>query len=193
MLVLLFRIMEEGFCWLGTPCSSWVSLSRSWSQRTCLSPEGPRHASFKLSKYLKLNNAVAIISALIIRTCKVLHIRHMVEQPRSSLLYRFKPMRLALCDADSCNLAMSSFGGTSPKPLKLMGDKRIGRTMRGVHLKLQKLISKPTGRLTKERKGTRYTGDKSALTESSAYTARFGRCVALAFLGETPQKILTLV
>ena len=39
----MLRIGKNGYVHLGTPCKSWVALSRPWSKRSMLAPQGPSH------------------------------------------------------------------------------------------------------------------------------------------------------
>ena len=41
IMVLVLRIVRGGLLWLGTPCQSWIILSRSWTRRTRFRPQGP--------------------------------------------------------------------------------------------------------------------------------------------------------
>lgn len=40
-LILLLSVIEDGYLHFGTPCKSWVALSRSFTRRSVLRPQGP--------------------------------------------------------------------------------------------------------------------------------------------------------
>ena len=60
------RIQSHGILWMGTPCRSWVALSRSWTRRSLLQPAGPsaKFTSKKQRAYLDEHNAIASLTSL---------------------------------------------------------------------------------------------------------------------------------
>ena len=89
LLQLVFRTVSSGLVWLGTPCKSWVMLSRSWSGRTMARPGGPANASKAQKAYLDEHNAMAEVSSCLVRTAHAVSLRYIVEQPISSLLFSY--------------------------------------------------------------------------------------------------------
>eukprot|EP00973_Karenia_brevis_P089021 12346149-Karenia_brevis.AAC.1 len=96
--VLLLRVASGGYVHFGTPCKSWVTLSRSWTQRSLLRPAGPPASKLKpaQAKYLESHNRIATYTAYLIKTARALGIEFTIEQPTSSLLFSFKDISLAL-------------------------------------------------------------------------------------------------
>ena len=68
LLVMILRMVMRGLVWLGTPCSSWVIISRSHARRARFREEGPAAANPRLRHYLDENNALGHITALIMKT-----------------------------------------------------------------------------------------------------------------------------
>eukprot|EP00415_Alexandrium_ostenfeldii_P003406 UN3406 len=85
----LLAVAAGGLLWLGTPCKSWVALSRSWSCRSTAMPQGPVPAlcSGTQHKYLHEHSTIAGVTALLLRTSALLGLRCTLEQPLSSLLF----------------------------------------------------------------------------------------------------------
>ena len=193
LLTYVLSIMIEGWCWLGTPCSSWIILSRSFTQRSIVQPSGPTTwKSRKQHDYVKKHNDIATISALVYKTCVILGIAVAVEQPRSSLLWRFPPVKEALemAPLHTIPFFMSSFGHTSQKPLIVKGSGAYLDVVREVAVRRPK--TEATQELVKYQ-GARFTGCRAALTESSSYRRAFGFAVALAFVGKNADEILHML
>ena len=116
----LLCVTAGGLVWMGTPCKSWVCLSRAWTQRSKDMPMGPVPAVCrrKQAAYLAKHNKIAEINALIALSAQALGIKWVVEQPLSSLLFHFPPMRSAIsrCNAETVSFRMSALGSDSPKP-----------------------------------------------------------------------------
>eukprot|EP00969_Alexandrium_andersonii_P231588 10227154-Alexandrium_andersonii.AAC.1 len=94
----MLRIGKNGYVHLGTPCKSWVALSRSWSQRSCIAPQGPSpsRVSDEQWSYLREHNSIGHITAHVVRTAHALGLVYTIEQPVSSLLFSFDPVLKAL-------------------------------------------------------------------------------------------------
>ena len=133
LLIKLMRVMRCGWLWLGTPCKSWVALSRSFSRRSMLIPEGPPASatSARQRLYLDEHNGIAQLTALLFETACLLSIHPVIEQPQSSLLFHYKPVESVLNKFEAMHIAfqMAAFGGSSPKPLIIRG---VGRFFAGV-------------------------------------------------------------
>ena len=52
LLTLLFRACAGGHLHLGTPCKSWVCLSRSYTHRSSINPGGPNRRMSKTGRVL---------------------------------------------------------------------------------------------------------------------------------------------
>ena len=199
LLSLVLRVAAGGLIWLGTPCSSWVALSRSFTKRSAFQPEGPPVAFRTQAQhdYLEKHNQLANISAFVIRTARALGIDYILEQPVSSLLFQYPPMVQALKDCTSCHIWMSAFGADSPKPLMLKGSasqilETIGEVSKQRRRKcpLQTHLAKAS---VDSRGVKRFTGKRSLLQASSAYTREMGLAVAYAHLGFNPSQIMSML
>ena len=182
-IVLLLRVSAGGYAHFGTPCKSWIVLSRSWTRRSILRPQGPKLSSVSpaRARYLKMHNEIATRSVLLIKTARALGIWFTLEQPVSSLLFGFCPEILVGCK--SAAFGMGQFGGDSPKPLKLVGTAPWLHTFRQVYLlRTSRMKSIPLKRLT-HKEGKSFTGKQSQLVDSAGYTKCFGHCIALCVLG----------
>ena len=42
-ITMMLQVCSHGLLWLGTPCQSWIGLSRSYTRRLRIQPEGPHH------------------------------------------------------------------------------------------------------------------------------------------------------
>ena len=190
--VWILRIGRHGYVHLGTPCKSWIALSRAWSKRSMMAPQGPgrNRTNPKQWAYLQEHNAIGHITAYIVRTAHALDLSYTIEQPVSSLLFSFDPVLKALAATGFVTAAftMGSFGGESPKPLLLKGSAPWLRTFREVALKRKAESTPPTKRLTTTT-SSGFTGQKGDLDASSGYTCAFGVAVALACLGLGPDEV----
>ena len=97
-IVLLLRVAMHGHAHFGTPCKSWVALSRAFTKRSGLLPRGPpkSRCTPALWKYLSLHNHIAQVTSYLIKTCVAMQHTYTVEQPVSSLLFSYEPMVAAL-------------------------------------------------------------------------------------------------
>ena len=149
-MILLLRVASGGHLHFGTPCSSWVALSRSFTKRSSYQPKGPdkAHCTKKQWAYLQLHNRIAKISSYLMKLATLLGHTVSLEQPVSSLLFSYAPMVAALKDAISAPFHMGAFGGESPKPLKLVGTAAWLSVFRAVYLARKSAATKPSKRLT---------------------------------------------
>ena len=77
------RSGRNAVIWLGVACNTWVSTSRGSTGRSFAIPEGRcQHKSVADA------NVMASRAALIALLCSALELVWVVEQPRSSLLFR---------------------------------------------------------------------------------------------------------
>ena len=186
----------EGLLWLGTPCCSWVILSRSSTRRSALLPGGPADCT----DFVATHNCIAELCSLLARTAYACRVYFIFEQPQSSLLYKYRPVQetLSHCGAVTCHVWMGAFDGETPKPLVLKSTapwlgsvfqivcselhKAMPRKARTVHLCKSQLTANGT---------KRFTGVKNALRSSAAYTAAFGEAIGLAHRGHDATHILS--
>lgn len=193
LMELLLRIRTKGLTWLGTPCKSWVCLSRSFTRRSSLQPAGPPKAytTGRQFEYLMEHNCIADVCALVIRTVAALNIDFIVEQPMSSLLFSYPAIRDCLkdCGGIGINFMMAAFNGESPKPLLLKGSPAYLHVFAAVAKTRLRMAAKPTRRLV-HKQGKFFTGNRSDLQQSSGYTRCMGTAMALAFAGQTHDKIV---
>ena len=189
LLGLVLRIGKGGLLWMGTPCKSWVIMSRSFTQRSLSHPEGPPAHLCKTprqAKYLKEHNLLADRSALLAKLAYVLNIYYVIEQPQSSILFRYPPLAKVLDETSATAIAfrMGDFGGDSPKPLRLLGTagvwiqtfSKVSKYRQSLHLK------SPSKRLTVCKDG-QFTGISSEMRASSGYTPSMGTALAFSYLG----------
>ena len=85
---LILRLRINGSVWSGQPCSSWVFLSRSVSQRTATSPSGDDY-----NPWVRTHNVLASRCALLFLLAMARSATWCCEQPASSLLDRYHRMR----------------------------------------------------------------------------------------------------
>ena len=149
-----------------------------------MAPAGPprRHRSKHLDEYLATHNRLADLTSFLIRMAIALGHRYTVEQPVSSLLFSYSPIACVAHNADSVSFCMGYFAGNTLKPLRIVGTASWLHVFRDVYLRRKKTCAKPTEKLARTDKSG-FTGIKRKLDESSAYTAVFGRCVALCHQG----------
>eukprot|EP00969_Alexandrium_andersonii_P157857 6976441-Alexandrium_andersonii.AAC.1 len=94
----LCRIQAKGVLWCGTPCKSWVILSRAWTRRSIHQPAGPSSAftSPALRAYLDEHNYIATVTSYLLTSAWCMGLYYVVGQPQSLILFRFPPMAKAL-------------------------------------------------------------------------------------------------
>ena len=137
------------------------------------------------------HNKLASLTADLFRLGWALGLRCCIEQPASSLLFRFGPIAQVLKDscAKSVAVRMSSFCGDSCKPLVLKG---IGDWLLELH-KVARVRNRHVPTQSKRplahncAKG--YTGIPRALAASSSYTACFGFAIACALADQSASQI----
>lgn len=97
--------------WLGTPCSVW-----------CIARKGVRDVARAEAKD-RLGVTFAMFSAKIIKACLAHDVVFVLENPASSKLWKFAPMREALEDPQvrTVNFHACAYGAKSMKPTILAG------------------------------------------------------------------------
>ena len=172
-------------------------LSRGWTQRSVLAPAGPSasHTSPAQQAYLTEHNGIAKLSSYLAWTAHLLGLHVVIEQPVSSLLFSYGPISCLIhgIKATSVSFGMSTFEGSTPKPLLLKGTGQFLQTFDAVSKIQRKTVKKPQERLVtvgKKRSNGQacFTGKSNELTKSSGYTQAFGRAMALSFLGHNPER-----
>jgi hypothetical protein len=181
----LCRCRALGLTWLGTPCSSWIFLGRSNAGRYTWLPQGD-----ETREYTRAHNNLANISIDLawLAFCLGLHV--VIEQPLSSILFDYAPMRALIhkTGMQRATVQLGGFGAASRKPLQLWGTVPWLSQLAQASTQRQK-SAKPGEKLsvtTTDNLGRQnVTGKKAALKESSAYPPEFGRVV-----GELHRKLL---
>ena len=102
-----------------------------------------------------------------------------IEQPSSSLLFAFAPIKraLALTGAFTKSVRLGSFGALTKKPLKLWGTSPILHRLRFWSNFLWDPDAVISGGLADVDEQGRVTGNQEALTESSSYPEPFSQTV----------------
>ena len=185
----LLRVTEGGLVWLGVPCQSWVCLSRSYTSRSSVQPQGPPppFAGQRQREYLARHNKIAERVALVLQTCTLLRLQWVIGQPLSPLRLSYKAIaqEVRKVGVVSVCIRMDNLRGDSPKPLLLKGTARFLATLQEVSKLLSGLAApqRLVVEWTSAQGVKQFTGKKKALKKSSAYTFAFGAAVALAFRG----------
>ncbi len=155
-------------------------ISRSVAKRSKENPWGRTQLPF-----VQNGNEQAIRLAIQMLLAFMLRVHFTIEQPTGSLLNYFPPVKqcMALTTSESVPMWTGSYGGTTPKPLKLMGNApHVGELQTG-----RPNLSQLAGRTficIRDANGRRHvTGLAAHLGLSGAYTKEFGRAHASAFLG----------
>eukprot|EP00435_Cladocopium_sp_Y103_P073051 s121_g42.t1 len=156
MLMAVRNLRPGGLVLVGPPCSSWIFLSRSQTGRSWSNPEGNGRRAVELANIF-IRRLLYILYFAHKRGCKFL-----IEQPVSSVLWYFRPMRqfLQFTGARRVSFPMGSYGSPTIK---------MTVTHKGAPL-VKKTISK-SGK-------QQVTGIRGALRESASYPAGFGFALA---------------
>ena len=110
MLAGLRSIIIGGLCWMAFPCSSWVFISRGSSKRSRLRPQGRR----RYAKVVEANRlARRVVYAA--RYVEKKGAYWVLEQPVSSLVYEYPPMRSLLKQPGvwEIRVPLGQYGATS--------------------------------------------------------------------------------
>ena len=174
VLSMLEGTRRGGLVWLAPPCSSWIFLSRSKSQRTKQRPQGNH-----LDPWVKHHNCIADFVATVLMRCQELGLDYVIEQPSSSLLYDYPPIKHAVTVSAGrrVHLTLGSYGAESLKPLVLVGTTPWVEDLRP-HSRKRSCSSV----LTIRDASGRVTGRPEALLASAAYPAAFCERIASLFL-----------
>lgn len=192
----ILRVVVNGFVWFAVPCSSWVCLSRSFTMRSHLQPAGPpkKYTSAKQRTYLDMHNSIADTVALVIRTLRAIDVDFIIEQPVSSMLFHYEPIRSLVAGTFTVPFQMQNFCGDTPKPLILKGSPAWLQTFSSV-AQLRHGSNIAIDRLTvpgRKSDGTNtFSGKTKHLKRSSGYTYSMGVAIACCYLGESPNQVLS--
>lgn len=109
----LRSIIIGGLCWFALPCSSWVFISRGSSKRNRLRPHGQR-------RYLKVKQANRLARRLVY-ACRFVEKKGaywVLEQPVSSLVYLYPPVRALLLQPGvrEIRVPLGEYGASSVTP-----------------------------------------------------------------------------
>ena len=188
LIAMVLRTCIGGVLWMGTPCKSWVALSRSFTQRSLAWPEGPpaHLCTARQHAYLKEHNTLVDRTALLADLAHCLGIFFVVEQPLSSILFHYRPLAQVLAKAEALTIPfrMQNFRGDSVKPLRLKGTGMWLKTFLEVNACRQKSaqVKSLKSLVVKDAAGN-FTGIAKELTLSSGYTQSMGTALAFCYLG----------
>ena len=162
-LFLIARVEPGGLVWFGPPCSSWVWISRRHSRRSRDDVAGDRS-----SAWVNKANMVAQRVSELARVCAARHVRYVIEQPRSSLLFLYPQVAEALrgTRADRVSLELGRAGSPTPKPIILVG---TARWLRTVASQVRRRPMVTSGRTLATVRPGSVDGNRAALAASAAY------------------------
>lgn len=118
LLRMMVRVAQGGLILMGLPCTTWVFISRRYYRRSW-DVEGCSYNAETLK-----HNAIAHITAYLYKTAIQLGCRAVIENPLTSIVWRFRPIAEALNRTVHyrCQLCMSSFlNQSSSKPVVFIG------------------------------------------------------------------------
>lgn len=118
LLAATMKIREGGLLWAAPPCSTWVFLSRGSTGRNVALGGNPN------SPYVQGQNALVKRLILIWRLCVARRVFFVIEQPKSSCMFDYEPMKrfLESCEGvQRVQLQMGAFGMAACKDTWLVG------------------------------------------------------------------------
>ncbi|CAL1128416.1 unnamed protein product, partial [Cladocopium goreaui] len=112
------HVRQQGCAWFALPCSSWVFLSQGSTKRHFLRPQG-----WNCFKSTAEGNRLARRLAYLLELCHKLKIFYIIEQPESSLLFRYKPFwrLLKKHGAHRVKCSLGAFNALTVKPVVFWG------------------------------------------------------------------------
>lgn len=177
-LAVLSGCAPAALSWLGTQCSSFVVLCRAQSLRTETNMfEGDVSRSF-----VRVGNALASISALLMFISYMTLCVPVLEQPGNSCLPSCGVMRCVLHHIQAYRVMTyhGSFGAETIKPLQIISTSpRISALIRPRPTVTVTDDDGKEGLVTRSEDGA-FTGNKQNLESSQAYTRQFGLAVVRA-------------
>lgn len=179
-LLCLTATRRKALVWLGCPCSSFVLLCKSVSLRVLENNYEGDETKF----FVREGNCLGQVAALFLLLSWLLDCFPGLEQPLNSVLPWTRVMSAVLryIQAYQTTTYHFAFGGPTLKPLQLWSCRRFMSRMSR---------PRPTGtyvseddELVQRNSDGTFTGHKSRLVASQAYTLHFGRCVIAAVMEE---------
>ena len=166
---LVMRVKVNGHLWAAPVCSTWGFVGRAGTGRTKATPGGDREQA----RTRHANSMVVLLSILLL-IAWTRSVNLWVEQPAASLMPQFNPIKSIFKHimVYSVTTYMSSFGGTTPKPLKIFSSTERVKSLRRDYNKDdcdEKLVRKTDGK---------FYGKSKEMQASQAYPKEFGQCVA---------------
>lgn len=112
------HIIQGGVAWFALPCCSWVFMSRGTTRRHYLRPQG-----WEEVVSTAVGNRLARRLAYLLELCHIKGIYYIIEQPSSSLLFRYKPIKQLLerHGASFVRCALGAYNASTLKPVTLYG------------------------------------------------------------------------
>lgn len=167
-------VKRNGLAWLGTQCSSFVILCRHQAQRALDNFFlGPGCGGEDSPIFVQVGNGLMEVSSLLFFLCYLLEVWVVLEQPMTSCMPECPSMKGVLFYTQSARYVtyMGHYGGPSCKPLQLHS---TWPAIAGL------VCPRPAGggEALVTRHGDQFTGNKTLLVQSQAYTPEFGRKVA---------------
>ncbi len=119
-LIGVLRLRPKGLLFMSPPCKHWAWIARSGHRR---SPTQPAGAGWRCSKTYH-HNKIAEACAALIRLAIARNVYFCLEQPVSSLMPQFVPLRIYLdaARASKAIVSLGSFGGRSLKYVQLLSN-----------------------------------------------------------------------
>jgi len=184
ILAAAMRIRRGGVLWAAPPCSTWVFLSRHSTGRG-RDPSG----NWQTSDYIASQNALVCRLLLLARLCIARGVYYIIEQPRSSCMFKYGPFAefLKKHPATSVCTEMGAFGMMAEKDMNLIGtapylpmlERRLTTEQRKELRSNSK--RKQTSVVTVRADGTKNVQGGRDLKSTQAYPIGFGCAHALAF------------
>lgn len=117
-LQLVRRVVTHGTVWFGIPCSSWVFMSRGSTHRSWWRSEG--NTTYE---NVRRQNKIARRMCYLLQYCFMRGINYVVENPVSSLLWRYRCVRKLLRKhrARRISISLGAYGAHSAKQVILAG------------------------------------------------------------------------
>ena len=191
------RKLLESLGWFGTVCSSWIFLCRGTSKRTVYRPLGDTNILF-----VREGNRMTARSALLIAYLYSTGVTWCLEQPASSLMICFEPMKLVMTVAQQlglpcleATLCMGAYDAETEKPSKLYSNSPfVHRLVRDMTTEQRAAVnSDGVAKFSVNAHGQRVVSGGPKLKQTQTYTKAFGEAVVLQHFGKSPVPIADLV
>ncbi|CAL1165178.1 unnamed protein product [Cladocopium goreaui] len=112
------HLIRGGVAWFAMPCNSWVFMSRGSTKRCLLRVKGATHL-----KSTALGNRLARRLCYLLELCHKLGIFWVIEQPTTSLLFFYRPLRRLMKrhGAKRVGCSLGALNANTTKPVFLWG------------------------------------------------------------------------